>query len=192
MLRDFFGYECNDSLRKDSIIINRENPALFPAPVFGFFETDKNFLPDWADDSFGVVLPKIFKNKSTGTVIASFKVNSQKYPIIVRDENHLVLNFDPLETLRFLNLEGYLSPEKNKSVFRKLPVPTNVMPGFFKDSLRGFFTIPLITKLLKKCFLKSKYPFPAWPIEKSADTIRFILLKCLANVFKAGTKTMPF
>lgn len=190
IFRDFFGYKNIDSICK--VVINRDNQIQLPDPVFGIFEVEKDFLPDWAENRFKVILPGLFKNKTDGRIIANFDVGSQKYPVIIQKQNCLILNFDPEETLQFLNGEDYLQTMRTESILAKSPISTNLIPEKIKNCLRNTATTPWIAKILRKSLFKSKYPFPNWPIEKSGDTIRFIILRCLKSITGTSIETIPF
>ncbi|MBN1384077.1 MAG: polysaccharide deacetylase family protein [Elusimicrobia bacterium] len=190
IFQDFFGYKNIGNVCK--IIINRDNRIQLPDPVFGTFEVKQDYLPDWAENRFNVILPGLFKNKTDGQIIASFEAGSQKYPVIIQKQNCLIFNFDPEETLKFLNNENYLQTMKSKSILAKSPISTNLIPEKVKTCLRNIMTTPWVTKILKKNIFRSKYPFPKWPIEKSGDTIRFIILRCLESVTGNNIETTPF
>ncbi|MAG08657.1 hypothetical protein CMO89_04235 [Candidatus Woesearchaeota archaeon] len=127
--------------------------------------------PEWVKEKehIHVFIPKIYRNETKGEVLLHSRIRNQDIPLIVKKGNRIIFNFDPVETIKFLMKERYYRPKRR--LYTYLPVHFHILPGSSR-------------KLMKKIlfmFRKEKN-FPSWPVEKSVELLRHVLLKCIEAI----------
>lgn len=142
----------------NKIIINKKQ-LLFERKLITL-DVDKSIKPNFAD-TIRFPLRSAYMNNSKGKVLANFIYNKKKYPAIIKNNKEIILNFDPEETINYILEESYI--RKTRPIHSYSPIHYHKIP----------FRI-LLTKL--KYFSKKQKPeFPAWPIESSIESIRYIV-----------------
>ena len=176
----FWGLEYK-KIYEQKIINNKKRPI---GPQFASIILSDEIRPEWIEknEKIPIFFPNIYENVSKGKILVEFFINEKRMPAVVLEEDKIIFNFDPEETVRFLMLEKYFI--RSRPFFTKLPIHPHYLPGVLRTAINNalFF--------VKK---KEKVEFPSWPIEKSIETIRWIFLRCfeIMNSKKIKPKFWP-
>lgn len=145
----------------------------------------KDFQPEWGKSTkpFSMFFSDVTISKSNGKPVAFLESGNECYPAIVIEKNSIVLNFDIQKTINRLLREENVN--FTKSLFSQVPFDYQIIPG----SIRLFCLKRLMwyrQKMARSGFLLE------WPIEKSVELLRYILLKIFQLVDQDSFKEDSF
>jgi peptidoglycan/xylan/chitin deacetylase (PgdA/CDA1 family) len=143
---------------------------LFEKKLLRFEVLDDNLRPAWLaeKEEVPIILDSVFQNKFDSEVLAVFKdENNKRYPAIVRNEDRIIYNFDPVRAMNFLLSESYIS-RKFIDNFSFVNFLSCLIPAYLRRHFKRLYYL-----LLKG----SDTGFPSWPVEKSLELVRFVLAR---------------
>ncbi len=139
-------------------------------------ELCSELMPEWVEkgERIAIAIERLPEPCTQGEPLAYFHTKTGEIPAILKDGKRIVFNFDPQQVVDYLLYERYCT--KRRPVYAYLPFHYHKIP------FRLFLSRML--SLTHRWRLRSKH-FPAWPIEKSVDALRFAFMRCAELAYGA-------
>ena len=169
-IRDF-----KEDLKEKGIYINSEGPSIKNALLS--LEPLGSLSPPWLMDGKSnlILFPVIYKSNNEGEVLVFFNDGNNKFPAVIRKDDKIIFNFDPLSTVEFLTREKYLII--NKLFYKFLPADYHLVPGNLRRYIKRLFIL-----IEKRKPNKERFKFPSWPVETAVETINHIFYNCMRRM----------
>lgn len=171
-LMNFWGLSKEYEYLKEKIIFPDLGTTVILNNQLITLNTHSDILPQWAKGEVNrILIHKIYEHFSSGeSLLEGVNTLGEKIVLIQRDEKgRIIFSFDPQEAINFLLEEKYLKNIRPFYTRFHCGFP-QIIPSYLKKWIKW-----IIHCSNKKVGIS----FPDWPIEKSVELIRRLVLECI-------------